>query len=221
MTQQNDTVKDMFEAGVHYGTLRASRNPSVKKYVYGTKGTVDIINVEITIQQIEKAKAFITDLKANGKVILFATSKSEVVDLVKDSAIRFNSPFIAGRWVGGLFTNFEIIRKRINRMIDLVSMKEKGELKKYTKKEQSLMDKEVERLEKLFSGVKELTSLPAALLVVDPKKEFIAVEEARMLGIPVIAIANTDCKVSTIDFPIVANDSSRSSVDYILHQLLG
>ena len=221
MTQQNDTIKDMFEAGVHYGTLRASRNPSVKKYVYGTKGTVDIINVEITVQQIEKAKEFIADLKVNGKVILFATSKSEVVDLVKDSAIRFNSPYIAGRWVGGLFTNFEIIRKRINRMIDLVSMKEKGELKKYTKKEQSLMDKEVERLEKLFSGVKELTSLPAALLVVDPKKEFIAVEEARMLGIPVIAIANTDCKVSTIDFPIVANDSSRSSVDYILHQLLG
>ena len=221
MTQQNDTIKDMFEAGVHYGTLRASRNPSVKKYVYGTKGTVDIINVEITVQQIEKAKEFIADLKANGKVILFATSKSEVVDLVKDSAIRFNSPYIAGRWVGGLFTNFEIIRKRINRMIDLVSMKEKGELKKYTKKEQSLMDKEVERLEKLFSGVKELTSLPSALLVVDPKKEFIAVEEARMLGIPVIAIANTDCKVSTIDFPIVANDSSRSSVDYILHQLLG
>jgi len=221
MTQQNDTIKDMFEAGVHYGTLRASRNPSVKKFVYGTKGTVDIINVEVTASQIEKAKAFIADLKANNKVILFATSKSEVVDLVKDSAIRFNSPFIAGRWVGGLFTNFEIIRKRINRMIDLISMKEKGELKKYTKKEQSLMDKEVERLDKLFSGVKELTSLPAALLVVDPKKEFIAVEEARMLGIPVIAIANTDCKVSTIDFPIVANDSSRSSVDYILHQLLG
>ncbi len=218
MTQQ---IKDMFEAGVHYGTLRASRNPSVKKYVYGTKGSVDIINVEVTAEQIEKAKAFIADLKANGKVILFAASKSEVLDLVKDSAVRFSSPYIAGRWVGGLFTNFEIIRKRINRMIDLVSMKEKGELKKYTKKEQSLMDKEVERLEKLFGGVKELTSLPAALLVVDPKKEFIAVEEARQSGIPVIAIANTDCKVSTIDFPIVANDSSRSSVDYILHQLLG
>lgn len=221
MTQQNDTIKDMFEAGVHYGTLRASRNPSVKKYVYGTKGTVDIINVEVTAKQIEDAKTFIADLKANGKVILFAASKSEVIDLVKDSAIRFNSPFIAGRWAGGLFTNFEIIRKRINRMIDLVSMKEKGELKKYTKKEQSIMDKEVEKLAKLFSGVKELTSLPAALLVVDPKKEFIAVEEARQSGIPVIAIANTDCKVSGIDYPIVANDSSRSSVDYILHQLLG
>ena len=105
MTQQ---IKDMFEAGVHYGTLRASRNPSVKKYVYGTKGTVDIINVEVTAEQIEKAKAFIADLKANGKVILFATSKSEVVDLVKDSAIRFNSPFIAGRWVGGLLSLIHI-----------------------------------------------------------------------------------------------------------------
>jgi small subunit ribosomal protein S2 len=221
MTQQNDNIKDMFEAGVHYGTLRASRNPSVKKYIYGTKANVDIIDVNITADQIEKAKAFIADLKANNKVILFATSKSEVQDIVKDAALRFNSPYISGRWVGGLFTNFEIIRKRINRMIEITDLKAKGELKKYTKKEQSLMDKEVERLEKLFIGVKDLTSLPAALIVVDPKKEFIAVEEARVLGIPVIAIANTDCKVSTINYPIVANDSSRSSVDYILHQLLG
>jgi small subunit ribosomal protein S2 len=221
MTQQNDTIKDMFEAGVHYGTLRASRNPSVKKYIYGTKANVDIIDIEQTATQIEKARAFLADLKENKKVILFATSKSEVKDLLKDSALRFESPYISGRWVGGLFTNFEIIRKRINRMIEITDLKTKGELKKYTKKEQSLMDKEVERLEKLFIGVKELTSLPAALLVVDPKKEFIAVKEAQDIGIPVIAIANTDCKISGIDFPILANDSSRSSVDYILHQLLG
>ncbi len=221
MTQQNDAIKDMFEAGVHYGTLRASRNPSVKKYIYGTKANVDIIDIEQTASQIEKAKAFIADLKENKKVVLFATSKSEVKDLLKDSALRFESPYISGRWVGGLFTNFEIIRKRINRMIEITDLKAKGELKKYTKKEQSLMDKEVERLEKLFIGVKELTSLPAALLVVDPKKEFIAVKEAQDMGIPVIAIANTDCKISGIDFPILANDSSRSSVDYILHHLLG
>jgi small subunit ribosomal protein S2 len=220
MTQQTDTIKDMFEAGVHYGTLRATRNPSVKKYVYGTKGSVDIINVEITADQITSAKDFIANLKAENKTLLFATSKSEVIDLLKDAALRNNSPYIAGRWVGGLFTNFEIIRKRINRMIEITDLKAKGELKKYTKKEQSLMDKENERLEKLFIGVKDLTSLPAALLVIDPKKEFIAVEEARVLGIPVIAIANTDCKISGIDYPIVANDSSRSSVDYILHQLL-
>jgi len=221
MTQQNDTIKDMFEAGVHYGTLRASRNPSVKKYIYGTKANVDIIDIEQTATQIEKARAFIADLKENKKVILFATSKSEVKDILKDSALRFESPYISGRWVGGLFTNFEIIRKRINRMIEITDLKSKGELKKYTKKEQSLMDKEVERLEKLFIGVKELTSLPAALIVIDPKKEFIAVKEAQDIGIPVIAIANTDCKISGIDFPILANDSSRSSVDYILHQLLG
>jgi small subunit ribosomal protein S2 len=221
MTQQNDTIKDMFEAGVHYGTLRASRNPSVKKHIYGTKANVDIIDIEQTAVQIEKARAFLVDLKENKKVILFATSKSEVKDLLKDSALRFESPYISGRWVGGLFTNFEIIRKRINRMIEITDLKAKGELKKYTKKEQSLMDKEVERLEKLFIGVKDLTSLPAALLVVDPKKEFIAVKEAQDMGIPVIAIANTDCKISGIDFPILANDSSRSSVDYILHQLLG
>lgn len=221
MTQQIDNIQEMFEAGVHYGTLRASRNPSVKKYIYGTKANVDIIDVEKTADQIEKAKAFIADLKANNKTILFATSKSEVIDILTNAATRNNSPYIAGRWVGGLFTNFEIIRKRINRMIELTDMKAKGELKKYTKKEQSLMDKEVERLEKLFIGVKDLVSLPAALLVIDPKKEFIAVDEANTLGIPVIAIANTDCKISNIQYPVLANDSSRSSVDYILHQLLG
>ncbi len=221
MTQQINNIQEMFEAGVHYGTLRASRNPSVKKYIYGTKANVDIIDVTKTAEQIDAAKAFIADLKANNKTILFATSKSEVVDLVKNAAVRTNSPFIAGRWVGGLFTNFEVIRKRINRMIELTDMKAKGELKKYTKKEQSLMDKEVERLEKLFIGVKDLVSLPAALLVVDPKKEFIAVDEANRMGIPVIAIANTDCKISNTQYPIVANDSSRTSVDYILHQLLG
>ncbi len=221
MTQQIDNIKAMFEAGVHYGTLRASRNPSVKKYIYGTKANVDIIDVEKTAEQLENAKTFLAELKTNNKVVLFATSKSEVVDLVKNAAIRNNSPFIAGRWVGGLFTNFEIIRKRINRMIELTDMKSKGELKKYTKKEQSIMDKEVERLEKLFIGVKDLVSLPAALIVVDPKKEFIAVDEANKMGIPVIAIANTDCKISNVQYPILANDSSRSSVDYILHQLLG
>lgn len=221
MTQQIDNIKDMFEAGVHYGTLRASRNPSVKKYIYGTKANVDIIDVAVTSEQIAKAKAFIDDCKANNKVMLFAASKAEVKDLLKDVAVRANSPYISGRWVGGLFTNFEIIRKRINRMIEITDLKAKGELKKYTKKEQSLMDKEVERLEKLFIGVKDLTTLPAALIVVDPKKEFIAVQEAYTLGIPVIAIANTDCKISNITYPIVANDSSRSSVDYILHQLLG
>jgi small subunit ribosomal protein S2 len=127
--------------------------------------------------------------------------------------------YISGRWVGGLLTNFDIIRKRINRMIELTDMKAKGELKKYTKKEQSLMDKEVSRLEKLFIGVKDLQSMPAALVVLDPKKEFIAVDEAIAMGIPVVAIANTDCKISNITYPILANDSSRSSIEYILHRL--
>ncbi len=220
MTQQ-DNIKDMFEAGVHYGTLRATRNPSVKKYVYGTKANVDIINVEITNIQIDKAKAFIQELKDNNKTILFATSKSEIADVLKDTAIRNDSPYIAGRWVGGLLTNFENIRRRINRMIEIEDLKAKGELKKYTKKEQSIMDKEAQRLDKLFTGVRNLVSLPHALIVVDPKKEFIAVDEANKLNIPVIAIANTDCKITNIQYPVIANDSSRSSVDYVLHQLLG
>lgn len=223
MTQQKtvDAVdaQGMFEAGVHYGTLRSTRNPSVKKHIYGTKANVDIIDIQVTSAQIDTAREFLQDLIANNKTILFAASKNEIMDLAKTYAERLGKMYISGRWVGGLLTNFEIIRKRINRMIELTDMKAKGELKKYTKKEQSLMDKEVARLEKLFIGVKDLQSMPAALVVLDPKKEFIAVNEAIAMGIPVVAIANTDCKISNITYPILANDSSRSSVEYILHKL--
>lgn len=219
MTQQKVDAQAMFEAGVHYGTLRSSRNPSVAKHIYGTKENVDIIDVEVTQAQITKAKEFLAGLIAENKTIVFVASKNEIKDLAKTYAERLGKMYISGRWVGGLLTNFEIIRKRINRMIDLTEMKAKGELKKYTKKEQSLMDKEVERLEKLFIGVKDLQSMPAALVVLDPKKEFIAVDEAIAMNIPVIAIANTDCKISNITYPILANDSARASVDYILHQL--
>lgn len=219
MTQQKADAQAMFEAGVHYGTLRSSRNPSVKKHIYGTKANVDIIDVEVTQAQIAKAKEFLSGLIAENKTILFVASKNEIKDLAKTYAERLGKMYISGRWCGGLLTNFEIIRKRINRMIDLTEMKAKGELKKYTKKEQSLMDKEVERLEKLFIGVKDLQSMPAAIVVLDPKKEFIAVDEAISMGVPVIAIANTDCKISNIAYPILANDSARASVDYILHQL--
>jgi len=223
MTQQIDKnlSEAMFEAGVHYGTLRSSRNPSVKKYVYGTKANIDIIDITKTAEQVEKAKAVVAAAMADNKSILIAISKSEIVDLSKSYGERLGKSYISGRWVGGLLTNFENIRRRINRMIELTDMKAKGELKKYTKKEQSLMDKEVSRLEKLFIGVKDMTSLPALLVVVDPRKEFIAVTEAVSLGIPVIAIANTDCKVDNITYPILANDSSRSSVDFILHQIFG
>ncbi len=220
MTQHKTAdAQAMFEAGVHYGTLRSSRNPSVAKHVYGTKGNMDIIDIEVTQKQIAAAREFLSGLIAENKAILFVSGKKEIQDLAKTYAEKLGKTYVAGRWVGGLFTNFDIIRKRIDRMLELIDMKAKGELKKYTKKEQSLMDKEVERLEKLFGGVREMRALPAAIVVLDPKKEFIAVDEANDTGVPVIAIANTDCKISNITFPILANDSSRSSVHFILHEL--
>lgn len=209
----------MFEAGVHYGTLRSSRNPSVAKHVYGTKGNMDIIDIEVTQKQIADAKTFLAGLIAENKPILLVASKNEIKDLVKTYADRLGQLYVSGRWVGGLLTNFENIRKRVERMLELIDMKAKGELKKYTKKEQSLMDKEVERLEKLFGGVREMKALPAAIILIDPKKEFIVVDEANQTGVPVIAIANTDCKISNITYPILANDSTPSSVDHVLHQL--
>ena len=221
MTQQKTAeTQAMFEAGVHYGTLRSSRNPGVAKHVYGTKGNMDIIDIVTTQKQLAAAKEFLAPLIAENKPILFATSKNEVKDLAKTYAEKLGQMYVSGRWVGGLFTNFDNIRRRIDRMLELIDMKAKGELKKYTKKEQSLMDKEVERLEKLFGGVREMKALPAVIIVVDPKKEFIAVQEAIDTKVPVIAIANTDCKISNITYPILANDSSRGAVEHILHQLV-
>lgn len=221
MTQHKTAdAQAMFEAGVHYGTLRSSRNPGVAKHVYGTKGNMDIIDIEVTQKQLAAAKEFLAPLIAEKKPILFVTSKNEVRDLVKTYAEKLGQMYVSGRWVGGLLTNFDNIRRRIDRMLELIDLKAKGELKKYTKKEQSLMDKEVERLEKLFGGVRELRGMPAAIVVVDPKKEFIAVQEAFDTKVPVVAIANTDCKITNITYPILANDSTPSSVEYVLHQLV-
>ncbi len=208
-------VDSLFQAGAHFGYSKTRRHPSAAKFVFTTKNKVDIIDIEKTAAQLATAEAFLASLAAKGKKVLFVGTKPEARETVKGAAERLDQPYIVERWVGGVLTNWPEIKKRIARLIDLKAKKEAGELDKYTKKERLLLDEEIAKMHKLFSGLTGLTQKPDALFVIDPKREHIAVTEAQKIGIPVIALANTDTNVSGIAYPIVGNDGSVSSINLI------
>jgi len=210
------THEALMAAGVHYGYSRTRRHPTITPYVYGNKKGVDIINLEKTIPQLEAATKFLSELAASGKTVLFVGTKPEARNLVLETATLLHQPVVTERWIGGILTNFSEIKRRIQKLIDLKQKRATGELAKYTKKEQLLLDREMERLSKYFSGLTTLTKMPEAVIVIDSKKEHIAVKEARKMNIPVIALGNTDCSIRGINLPIIGNDGATSSVAMIL-----
>jgi len=213
-------ITDMFAAGAHFGYSRSRRHPSVKPFVFGTKNGIEILDLEKTSIELEKAKEFIKTLAKGGKKILFVGTKNEARKAVEDGASSIDMPLVVERWVGGVLTNFSEIKKRIALLEDLRSKKEKGELAMYTKKERLLIDKDVERLERNFSGVVSMREMPVAMFVVDPRKEAIAVKEAQYIGIPIIALACSDCNLKEVDFAIPGNDSSVSSIAFFVSQIV-
>lgn len=217
---EESILDEMFKAGVHFGYTRSSRHPSMKPVIYGMKNRVEIINLEKTHEYLEKAKAFVRTLAAGGKTVLFVGTKNESKAAVRTAAELSGMPYVTERWAGGIFTNFEEMKKRIARMKELREKKEKGELDVYTKKERLLLSREEDRLVKLFGGLADMTHLPAAIFVVDTKKEKIAVAEAKKMGIPVIALINTDCDFRDADFPIPGNDASVASIRFITNNLV-
>lgn len=209
----------MFKAGAHFGVSKARRHPSTKPYVFGIKNKIEIFDLEKTEAALEKAKAFVASVAAAGKQALFVAGKSESISAVKLAAGKAGQPVVGGRWIGGTLTNFGQIRKRIEKYETRLKEKEKGELAKYTKKERLLIDREIAKLELMFGGIVSMKDKPGVVIVVDPKKEYIVVEEARQTGVPVVAIASTDCDISLVDYPIPANDSSAASATYFLDEL--
>ncbi len=209
----------MFKVGAHYGFIKSRRHPTVKPFIFGTKNTVEIFNLELTEAQLEKAEAFVQHIVGSGKQVLFASSKSEIKDVLQRGAESCNMPFVAGRWIGGTFTNFEAIRRRADKLTDLIHQKETGQLNKYTKKERLLIDRDITRLQTLFGGIVSMKSLPGALFVVDAKKEHIAVAEANDAGIPVVALCGSDNDIKVIKHPVVANDSSVDSMAYFISRI--
>ena len=219
-TKNNDIIDQMFKAGAHFGYQKSRRDASTSTFIFGTKNKVEIIDLEKTNEQLEKAKQFITELAKAGKQILFVGGKSEAKGSIKIGAMSIDMPYVDGRWIGGAITNFSEIKKRIAKFEDLQKQKEKGELTKYTKKERLLIDREIDNLESMFAGIVSMKDAPKALFVIDPKKEFIAVAEAKKSGIPVVALANTDCNIKLVDFPIVANDASVSSISFFVTEIV-
>lgn len=218
MSSQN-IVEEMFQNGVHYGYSKSRRHPSVLPYIFTTKNGVDIINIEKTEILLEKAAEFISGLASSGKTILFIGTKPEARQQVVEVALSLNMPYVSERWVGGILTNYPEIRKRITKLLDLRSQKEKGDLEKYTKKEKLLIAKEMEDMTRNFQGLTSISKTPDAVFVIDPKKESIAVTEAQKMGLPVIAILNTDCNLKEVNYPIVANDASVSSITFFLNKI--
>ncbi len=212
-------VEKLFGAGAHYGYNRTRRHPSVKNHILTTKSGTDIINVEHTAEQLKAAKEFVAGIAAKGGSILFVGTKPEARAVVERVASTLGMPYIVERWVGGILTNWSEIKKRTAKLEDLRGKKERGELDMYTKKERLLIDTEIGKMHKLFSGLVGMNKLPDALIIVDAKEEDIAVKEARVANIPVVAITNTDNNIRGINFPIMGNDASRSSITHIIEEL--
>lgn len=205
-------ISRLFSVGAHFALSRARRHPSVSQYIYGRKNRVEIFDLEKTVVLAQKTLAHIKKMGEEGKVILFAAGKSETREIVTALATRLSMPYIAGRWIGGTLTNFSEIRGRIDRLETLRSEREKGELAKYTKRERLMIDREIERLSRLFNGLVPLKGKPDAIFVIDARREHIAVAEARKMRVPVITLSSSDCNLQEVDYPILGNDSAVKSV---------
>jgi small subunit ribosomal protein S2 len=220
MEKPNTTIDSMFKAGTHFGFSRSRRHPTVTPYIFGVKNKVEIFDLEKTSVLLNEAKKFVASVAAEGKQIVLVGGKHEARAAIRAAALSINMPFVEDRWVGGTFTNFKEVRKRIDKLEKLEDQREKGELVKYTKKERLMIDREIDRLSHLFSGIASIKEMPKAVFVVDPRAEKIAVKEAQDMGIPVIALAGSDCDISGITYPIVGNDASQESIRFFVNEIV-
>ncbi len=216
----NPEIERMFKAGAHFGYVKSRRHPSVKPLIFGVKNKMEIFDLEKTLPFLTKAKEFVSSIAEKNGTVLFIGGKNESREAVKRAASSIGMPYVAGRWIGGTFTNFPQIRKRIERMESLTSQRERGELNKYTKKERLLIDREIENLVRFFGGIATLKELPKAVFVVDSRKEHIAVTEAKKVKIPVISLCGTDCDVAGVEYAIPGNDASVSSITFFLNEIV-
>jgi len=209
------SMKQLLEAGVHFGHQTRRWNPKMAPYIFTERNGIYIIDLQKTVRKIEEAYAFMSEAAATGKPILFVGTKKQAQSAIADEAKRCGMYYVNERWLGGMLTNYKTISKRIKRLNDLKNMETDGTFEKLTKKEVIKLRAEGEKLEKFLGGIKEMRGMPAAIFIVDPKKERIAVKEARILGIPVIGIVDTNCDPDDVDFIIPANDDAIRAVKLI------
>lgn len=218
--ENNPRFEELFRVGAHFAYSKSRRHPTSSKYIFGSKARVEIFDLEKTNEQLEKAKDFVHSLGQARKQILFVSGKNEAKQAIQKGAEAIHQPYVSGRFIGGALTNFSEIKKRVSKLEGLLLEKERGELVKYTKKERLLIDREIVTLEEKFGGIVSMKSLPGAVFVIDSKREHIVVAEARQLNIPVIALSNSDCDLSEVDYPIPGNDSARASIEFFVHDIV-
>jgi small subunit ribosomal protein S2 len=213
------SMKQLLEAGVHFGHQTRRWNPKMAPYIFTERNGIYIIDLQKTVKKVEEAYNFVRDLSAEGKTLLFVGTKKQAQDAVKEEAQRCEMFYVNERWLGGMLTNFQTIQRRINRLRELEGMEEKGMFEVLPKKEVISLRHEMERLQKFLGGIKNMHRLPGALFIIDPRKERIAVAEARKLGIPIVAIVDTNCDPDEIDHVIPGNDDAIRAVKLLTAKL--
>lgn len=217
--QVNIGIEEMTEAGVNFGHKASRLHPKMKPYIIGVKNNIHIIDLEKTAKELEKALKFIERLVSEGKTILFVGTKIQIRGQIKIIADECSLPYVAERWLGGTFTNFETISKRVEYFKSLEAKRASGEFEKYTKKERMKIDKELKILKTKFEGIRNMTKLPEAVIVFGVDKDIACIREAKIKGIKIIALCDTNINPDIVDYFIPANDDALSSVQYILEKM--
>ena len=213
------SMKELLEAGVHFGHQTRRWNPKMKPYIFGSRNGIHIIDLQKTVSLFATAYDFVARTVAEGYPVLFVGTKKQANDSVVEESERCGMFYVVNRWLGGTLTNFQTIRKSVNRLKELDAMKKDGSIHRYTKKEAMRLEKELLKLEKNLGGIKNMDELPGAVFVVDPKKEHIAVKETKKLGIPLVAIADTNCDPDDIDYIIPGNDDAIRAIRLICSKI--
>ena len=209
------SMKQLLEAGVHFGHQTRRWNPKMAQYIFTERNGIYIIDLQKTVKKLEEAYLFVRDVAADGSDVLFVGTKKQAQDSVKEEAIRCGMPYVNARWLGGMLTNFNTIKRRIKRLEQLNKMEADGTFDLLPKKEVIKLKLEIEKLEKFMGGIVNMKKQPAAMFIVDPRKERIAVQEAHKLGIPIVAIVDTNCDPDEIDYVIPGNDDAIRAVRLI------
>lgn len=213
------SMKELLEAGVHFGHQVKRWNPKMKKYIFGERNGIHIIDLQKTVKAVEEAYEFTKSIVQQGKHVLFVGTKKQAQEAIEEEAKRAGAFYVNQRWLGGMLTNFSTIKKSIEKLKRYEAMKEDGTLERLPKKEVASILKEMERLQKYLNGIKEMNTLPGAMFVVDPKKEKIAVHEAKLLGIPVVAIVDTNCDPDDADYVIPGNDDAIRTIKLLTSKI--
>ncbi len=210
------TIQELLDAGVHFGAPAHSWDPGMKKFIHGKRNKIHIINLLHTVRGLARATYFLEEVSATGRQIVFCCTKRQMKGILLQEAKRAEMPWVTERWLGGTLTNFATVRSRLTRLEELEAMEESGQMDAMKKKQQSMLHREGKRIKKNLDGLRNLSRIPGALLVVDPRREHIAVAEANRMGVPIVGILDTDCDPGPCDIPIPANDDSMRSIGLIM-----